>query len=259
MKKALLVGINDYPGTANDLMGCVNDVNDVRDLLTASCGFKVEDVTLLTDRDATCANLVEALAALVREARAGDHLVFHFSGHGSQVPDSSGDEPDALDEILCPYDLDWQDKVIRDDDLNRIFAPVPPGALVEVLLDSCHSGTGLRDVVGSYRKPRFLPAPVEILPRGSSAHRVRPMKRPARCVLWTACRADQYAADAWIDNRYGGAFTTCFCRLARQIGTSVARRDLLGALRRELKGMHFNQVPQLEASRKLKRAELFPA
>jgi len=85
------------------------------------------------------------------------------------------------------------------------------------------------------------------------------MKRPARCVLWTACRADQYAADALISNRYGGAFTTYFCRLVGQLGTSLTRRDLLGALRKELKGMHFNQVPQLEASRKLKRAELFAA
>ena len=27
-KKALCIGINDYPGTQNDLSGCVNDAND---------------------------------------------------------------------------------------------------------------------------------------------------------------------------------------------------------------------------------------
>ncbi len=27
-KKALCIGINDYPGTQNDLSGCVNNAND---------------------------------------------------------------------------------------------------------------------------------------------------------------------------------------------------------------------------------------
>ena len=28
MKKAVCIGINNYPGTSNDLQGCVNDAND---------------------------------------------------------------------------------------------------------------------------------------------------------------------------------------------------------------------------------------
>ena len=32
-KRALLVGINDYPGTQNDLQGCVNDITNVYDIL----------------------------------------------------------------------------------------------------------------------------------------------------------------------------------------------------------------------------------
>ena len=40
-KKALCIGINDYPGTANDLSGCVNDANDwVAELTTR--GFAVQ-------------------------------------------------------------------------------------------------------------------------------------------------------------------------------------------------------------------------
>ncbi|MGE5839594.1 MAG: caspase family protein, partial [Deltaproteobacteria bacterium] len=27
-KRALCIGINDYPGTGSDLAGCVNDAND---------------------------------------------------------------------------------------------------------------------------------------------------------------------------------------------------------------------------------------
>ena len=35
MKRSLHIGINDYPGTGNDLFGCVNDSNDWREAMEA--------------------------------------------------------------------------------------------------------------------------------------------------------------------------------------------------------------------------------
>ncbi len=43
MKKALLVGINNYPGIENDLHGCLNDVTNVRDVLVKHFGFEPEE------------------------------------------------------------------------------------------------------------------------------------------------------------------------------------------------------------------------
>ena len=42
---------------------------------------------------------------LVQATQPGDSLLFQFSGHGSQVPDYSGDETDGLNETLCPCDF----------------------------------------------------------------------------------------------------------------------------------------------------------
>ncbi|MDP2198878.1 MAG: caspase family protein, partial [Sulfurimicrobium sp.] len=39
-KNALCIGINDYPGTQNDLSGCVNDANDWAEEMN-SRGFTV--------------------------------------------------------------------------------------------------------------------------------------------------------------------------------------------------------------------------
>ena len=39
-KRALCIGINDYPGTGSDLAGCVNDANDWGDALQGR-GFEV--------------------------------------------------------------------------------------------------------------------------------------------------------------------------------------------------------------------------
>ena len=136
-KKALLVGIN-YPGTNHALRGCVNDVVMVSEMLTKEFGFKANEKRMLTDNSATTANILERLEWLVDGAQPGDYLHFHYSGHGSQMIDSRYDEdyePDGKDEILCPVDLNWRDKVIKDDDLKRIFDKVPEGVHLSVVLD----------------------------------------------------------------------------------------------------------------------------
>lgn len=259
MKKALLVGINDYPGTFCDLMGCVNDVQYMQDLLTSLFGFRKEDICILTDKDATALNILKALEMLVYDAKPGDQLIFHYSGHGSQMPDTSGDEKDRVDEILCPYDLDWCENVVRDDDLNRIFGSVPAGVHVEVFLDSCHSGTGLRAIDGAYRKQRFLPTPVEIMSSCTAVKSVKPIKPAKVQILWAACRSNQYAADAHINGKYGGAFTTFLCDLVRSSKGTIPRKNLLTALRKALKEDRFAQVPQLETGTKLKKACILAA
>ena len=97
-KRALLVGVNDYR-SANDLQGCVNDVLDMHFTLRSLFGFKTKEIRVLTDCRATSKNITHRLEWLVEGAKAGDFLVFHFSGHGSQIRDREGDElADNLDE-----------------------------------------------------------------------------------------------------------------------------------------------------------------
>ena len=113
-----------------------------------------------------------------RGASPGDSLVFHYSGHGSQVPDRNGDETtDRLDEILCPYDLDW-DRPLTDDDLAAACANVPQGALLTVILDCCHSGTGLRDFVRPCGVlPSDAPDRRRFLPHPDTPHPAPPLPR----------------------------------------------------------------------------------
>ena len=158
MKKALLVGINRYPDPRNELKGCVNDVRQMAETLKTGYGFPGGgNLRVLTDARATTKAILDGLAWLTAGASPGDSLVFHYSGHGSQVPDRDGDETtDRLDEILCPYDLDWEHP-LTDDDLAAACAGVPQGALLTVVLDCCHSGTGLRDFAFSGNR-HYLPS-----------------------------------------------------------------------------------------------------
>jgi hypothetical protein len=267
--KALLVGINKYKLPGADLQGCVNDVSNIRDILLKFFGFNVKEIRVLVDSRATKKGILDRLAWLVKGARSGDRLLFHFSGHGSQIRDRDGDElKDNLDEILCPHDMDWDGTYIVDDELKALFSGLPKGVNLEVLLDCCHSGTGTREAAGmaSLRpeqaiKPRFLAPPIDILCRQMDEDdlpvtRVLRAANPTNHVLFSGCRDNQTSADAYIKGTYNGAFTYYFCRHLRNAGGKPSRSDLLKRLRASLKYEGYDQVPQLECASGEKKKRL---
>ena len=265
--RALLVGVNKYKLPGSDLQGCVNDVTNVRDILLKFFSFTVEDIRLIVDERATKQGIVDRLAWLVEGAKAGDRLLFHFSGHGSQIRDRDGDElKDHMDEILCPHDMDWDGTFIVDDELKKVFSGIPKGVVLEVVLDSCHSGTGTRELFAIERlppdlsfKPRFLPPPADILARADEDLHVRKMLRaanPMNHVLFSACRDNQTSADASIGGHYNGAFTYYLCKHFRDAGGVLTRAELLSRVRASLKFNGFNQVPQLEGPRSARSKKL---
>lgn len=91
----------------------------------------------------TLRNIRKAIYWLMQGVKAGDSLVFHFSGHGLQQRNYTLDEIDGYDETLCP--LDYAKKgMIVDDELNAtLVRPLPRGAKLHAIIDACHSGTML--------------------------------------------------------------------------------------------------------------------
>lgn len=272
-KKALLVGIN-YPGTQHALKGCVNDVMAMSDILTKSYGFAAGDKRMLTDASATTANILERLKWLVSGAQPGDVLYFHFSGHGSQVVDKDYDtnlEPDKLDEIICPVDLDWRTKVITDDQLKSIFHSVPNGVSVNVVLDCCHSGGGL-DQINAYIsntttftrehlnpdvpiRDKFIPMPVDIANRGVGLD--LPLQTHAdalardinvNTMLISGCRPNQTSADAWFNNKYMGALTYYMTQTLAKFNYKISYQRLVDETAGRLVRYGYSQRPELNGS-----------
>ncbi|HPD95077.1 MAG: caspase family protein [Bacteroidales bacterium] len=79
-KYAVVIGISDYDGTANDLEYCDDDANDWKARLQAE-GYSV---TSLTDRNATMSAIEAAVNNLASLSIAGNEIAFCYSGHGSR-------------------------------------------------------------------------------------------------------------------------------------------------------------------------------
>jgi hypothetical protein len=266
-KQALCIGINDYPGTQNDLRGCVNDANDWAATLSAR-GFTVRK---LLDSQATKAALVAGFEQLIGGAKSGDTVAITFSGHGTLAPDTSGDEVDGYDEALCPYDI-HQGKVLIDDEIRQLFGKRPAGVRLILISDSCHSGTVTRNApsdpaAGDAPRIRFLPLaswlPEDQLPRGSSGKPLaslpvtqvfspwRGVISGAGDLLMAGCEEgpDHYSYDANFNQRPNGAFTYYALRSLKTLPASATYRDWHTAIRRSLPSTNYPQKPQLVGTR----------
>jgi hypothetical protein len=278
-KRALCIGINDYPGTGMDLAGCINDAQDWAAALEAR-GFAVSK---LLDSQATKAAIVAGLRQQIAASAAGDVLAITYSGHGTYVPDVDGDEIDGLDEALCPYDLTTGGGPLLDDEIHALFAARKPGVHLVLVADSCHSGTVTRAAAADpdandLARPRFLPMgnwlPAERLPRGASG---RPLSRVAVTsgrspftaalsrrseddLLLAGCQEgpNHFSYDSRFKGRPNGAFSYYALKTLQALKPGAAYADWFAAITPTcLPSASAPQSPQLVGSAAARRRRVF--
>ena len=146
---ALLVGIDAYPPGVRTLHGCVNDVGRYQEYLTRRFDPAKLAIEVLTDGDATYANVVGQFRRHLGRARAGDVALFQYCGHGARsgsAPEFLEFYPDGKDEGLVCVDSRVGDGFdLADKELAVLVAEVarhdPHFAMI---LDCCHSGSATR-------------------------------------------------------------------------------------------------------------------
>ena len=216
------------------------------------------------------------LKSMVADAKAGklSYLVFSLSSHGTQMNDTSGDEPDGKDEAFVPHDIAekngrWDSAhIISDDELHDLFVQLPANVLLEVYLDTCHSGSGLRGAEFGLHAPRarYIAPPdhefgkktarmpgftLDRRPSPTAKKRATSASKEAvvgaHHILWTGCKANETSADAYFNGRYNGAFTYWFVKTVKDTQNKLSRKDVLAKMRAAMAGK-FAQIPQLESN-----------
>lgn len=263
-KEALLFGLN-YGRTNNELRGCCNDARELAKVLVDRFGFgsarvivdeNPMDVAHCTHHGIECA--LRELAQ--RSWNASLEVAFiSYSGHGSKVRDTSGDESDGYDEGLCPIDYGRCGLVI-DDTINEILATFNPATRVYIVVDACHSGTILD-----------LPCHFTVAQQNTPFN--KPYKQAGtnipnvEIVGFSGCRDDQTSADAYDMKRrqFGGALTSALLDTI-QIMSEVELEDtsvdeVFHRVDKLLKSRHMTQCVVLSTSlldpERLKSIQLF--
>lgn len=243
-KKALLVGIN-YTGTNSELAGCINDVQGMKELLIKNYGYKENDIVMLTDNTTlkpTRKNILMELFKLILSNAPS--MVFHYSGHGSYVRDNTGEEVDGNDETLVPIDY-MQEGLILDDELRGLLQCVQENCKLTVILDCCHSGTGLDLAYNVYERVGRLTMKKEdntTLTRG-------------QVIMISGCQDPQTSADTVEENKNQGALTYCLTNVMKQGNKTY--EQLFKDVRNLLKEKRYAQIPNLSSGKPLNLASLF--
>jgi hypothetical protein len=155
----VFVGISDYGGRANDLRYTARDAATMRDALVRGVGMSPSDAIVLTDRQATVANVRSALHQMAGRVGPDDILVFFHSGHGGRVRvrAQDDDDPDGLDETIEMFDA-----AIRDDELGAMLDEVDQG-MVMLVIDACYSGGFSKDVINKPGRVGFFSSEEDVV------------------------------------------------------------------------------------------------
>lgn len=198
-------------------------------------------------------NIMRGIQWLVNGADENTHLLFHYSGHGTSVPDKNGDEMDGKDEALCPVDF-ASSGFILDDELNAtLVAPLPKGCVLRVITDCCHSGS-ITDLHYYYDNAKFL---ANVNKDDSLKEDKKEKQVLADVVAWSGCMDNQTSADAYINGKFAGALTATFLELMRDKKQAHTFANLYEALLNRLRLRKYTQRPILSCSKPVRLTDVF--
>jgi len=160
MRRALLIGIDDYPFGA--LAGCVNDAKNVAALLErhydGSPNFSCK-MMLSPGGNVTRAAIRSEVQALF--ATACDFAVFYFSGHGTE---------NNLGGYVVSHDAAAYDQGVAMADIIQLANAATSISEIAIVLDCCHSGhLGNIPALGAQNQSATLREGVSILTASRSS------------------------------------------------------------------------------------------
>ncbi|NER79775.1 MAG: caspase family protein, partial [Leptolyngbya sp. SIO1D8] len=270
---ALLVGINEYRAVSK-LRGCVNDVEAVEQFLLEKCHVPEAHIRTLKDEEATRQNILDTFQHFLiqnPQIQRADQILFWYSGHGSRSRDTQGIEPDGYLETLVPqdsrtegiYDISDKEIAILLEDLAAA-----KGENITVVLDSCHSGSGTRDITiegETVALAREVPAddripPVDLdsafLKRsvGSGSQPSGWSSPTTPYVLLAGCRSHEQSNEYLVqtgdtDGVWHGALTHFILKALKTLAPDSLYSELHEQVAAQVNGIYSTQMPQCEGDR----------
>ena len=222
-KKAIFIGLN-YPNSFYTLRGCINDIHNGSEYL-ANQGYKTK---LLTDVNISKKfSIIQTLIEL--RQFDGKNVFFHYSGHGSQVKDTNGDEEDGMDEGVC-----MSGRIVTDDEINHSLSLFPRVKNLIMVFDCCHSGS-IADL------PYTIKGRREVSQKGG-----KEIKANVICI--SGCKDEQTSADICDQNLAYGALSATFYKLLREQTKPITWKNFYFKLLKEMEKNKYDQIPVISAS-----------
>ena len=247
MKYALLIGLN-YSNTNSRLYGCINDCLLIQSMLINNYGYDINNIVFMRDDIYLVnnmlypnkKNIISQINLLVLKSKLSNcqSLYLHFSGHGSQIKDVSGDERDGLDEFIVPIDYFTNGSRIIDDELNCLIINVNDNIPFFIIFDCCNSGT-LLDLNYSYGYVNNT--------LGLTIDEGKPLSNK-KIICISACKDHESALDVTVGGTSNGALTLALYSALQSGKWNMLLKDLLNNIYIFLKHNKYTQMTPIITS-----------
>lgn len=243
-RHAVLIGVNYVNDSQSRLYGCINDAVQTKYFLQDAFGYPEDNITVLRDDShdeaipPTMSNILSYLTQLVNMSESCEEIWVHYSGHGTQVKDTNGDEEDGRDEVIVPCDY-RESGVIRDDVLFAILSRSK--CRTYIVMDCCHSGSivdlpYLYDLNGDELVRKHANRTVDVS-----------MFENKEIYMIAGSRDSQTAADGWnYEARVSmGATTQALIETVREHNHHITLENLLREMHTWMEQRSFQQRPNV--------------
>jgi hypothetical protein len=250
MNYFLGLGINDYPGSSNDLNGCIKDIEKV--------SFKLKSMNILSTintlfNDGVTKHNVESYIRSIYEEHKNNYkiknkenyLILYYSGHGTQI---IGKEKDGYSEAFY-----WYDGPYADYELRKLFTECPEGLKIIFFMDSCFSG-GMFGIKSFFNKLfgikriKFLEyetIPEEMLKKTSVIK-----NRLNNVLVFSGCRENEYS----YENNEGGIFTNA---VIKSLNLTKSNKEICNNINNVIDKSSYPQNPELFSDNEEFKFKLF--
>ncbi len=162
-KRALIFAIGNYPEESGwTTIASLRDDSLIRKALQNQ---KFQDIQVVRDNGATVNGIKNSLNDLITRSKPGDIVVIHFSSHGEQVEDLTGNKPDGLEESIVAFDAKqppYGTEPTKEEILklrkgyfldnafgvyvDKLREKLGKNGDVVIFMDLCYAGTGTRGI-----------------------------------------------------------------------------------------------------------------
>jgi len=265
-KRALIVAIGNYaPETKWGKISSANDVPMIKEALSRQ-GF--EDIEVVADEQATKKGVLGQFEKLLNKTQKDDVILIHFSTHGQQIEDLSGDEVDGFDEAIICHDSPKEFKKgykgnrhLNDDELAdwilKIRTKAGSKGDVFLLADACHSGSLSRSV--GTLTVRGGAAALSLTGKEVKAKRTKEaflsndekldsdMNDLAPYAIISAASANQLNYEIMDDDfKTYGSLSYAFNKVINKASANETYRSLFAKIQSEMKVLVMSQTPEIE-------------
>jgi hypothetical protein len=243
LKKALFIGIEYKSMPSIELKGCANDValsqQKIQELYP-----ECEDVRVITDATEvkpTRKNILEAIRWLVSDVKPGQHIFFHYSGHGGQLVDKNGAQKSVFENCIYPY-KGRKLQIILDEEIRKeLVEKIPQGSKCFIVLDS-RSGNATIELEHSWQTTE-----------DHTLYYMQNIDMPhieSKVIVLSTCQPDDAdVAHGPIYEQTSGALSSILPLIFGEESGQLEMKEYMWSILRTLQKGGYSKAPYLSASR----------